>query len=164
MKCERTDRVAFSVAGEPAPAGSKNAFRHRITGRIVVTDASGKRGKDWRKSVAVAAREAMGAREVLTPPIGFTMIFRMERPKSHFTPKGALRRGAPVVPIVRPDVTKLVRAVEDAMTGIVWGDDAHVVEQWVYRIYAHPEEEPGVQVTAYHLDIRQADGIAWEEA
>jgi hypothetical protein len=36
MKCERTDRVAITVQGEPAPGGSKNAFLHRATGRIVV--------------------------------------------------------------------------------------------------------------------------------
>ncbi len=59
MKCERTDRVAITVQGEPAPGGSKNAFLHRATGRIVVTDAGGKRNKDWRKAVAAAAREAI---------------------------------------------------------------------------------------------------------
>ena len=164
MKCERTDRVAITVQGEPAPGGSKNAFLHRATGRIVVTDAGGKRNKDWRKAVAAAAREAMAGREVLTPPIGLTMIFRVERPKSHYTSKGALRTGSPVVPVVRPDLTKLVRSTEDALTGIVWGDDAHIAEQWLYRIYAHPEEPTGVQITAYHLAIRQADGIAWEQA
>ena len=163
MKVDRTNRVCFTVHGEPAPGGSKSAFLHRSTGRIVVTDAGGKRTKEWRSSVAAAARIAMGPREVLTPPIGITMVFRMQRPKSHLTPRGALRIGSPVLPISRPDATKLLRSTEDALTGIVWGDDAHIAEQWIYRIYARPDESPGATITAYHIAVSQADGLAWED-
>ena len=163
MKTTRTDRVAFHVEGEPAPGGSKNAFLHRSTGRIVVTDAGGRRTKDWRRAVAAAARIAMGDREVLTPPIGLTITFRMTRPKSHLTSKGFLRKGAPVVPIVRPDMTKLLRSTEDACTGILWGDDAGICEQLIYRIYAHPDEPAGAHITAYHIRMSQADGLAPEE-
>ena len=40
---------------------------------------------------------------------------------------------------MRPDATKLVRAVEDALTGLVWRDDAQVVIQTVRKRYGHPE-------------------------
>ena len=36
-------------------------------------------------------------------------------------------------------MTKLVRAVEDALTGLVWRDDAQVVVQTVRKRYGHPE-------------------------
>jgi Holliday junction resolvase RusA-like endonuclease len=162
MKVERTNRVVIAVKGEPAPGGSKSAFLHRSTGRIVVTDAGGKRTKVWRSLVAAAARMAMGSQEVIAPPIGVTVVFRVTRPKSHLTLRGALRLGSPVLPVSRPDATKLLRSTEDALTGIVWGDDAHIAEQWVYRIYARPDEEPGATITAYHIAVSHADGLAWE--
>jgi Holliday junction resolvase RusA-like endonuclease len=163
MRTQRLDRVAFHVEGEPAPGGSKSAFFHKHTGRIVVTDAGGKRTKQWRTLVATAARVAMEAREVIAPPIGLTITFRMTRPASHLTKSGNLRKGAPIVPIVRPDVTKLLRSTEDALTGILWGDDAHICEQLIYRIYAHPDEQAGAHITAYHVELSQADGLAPEE-
>ena len=48
-------RIAFTVYGEAKPAGSKRAFTHPHTGRPILTDDSGKAGKDWRRAVADAA-------------------------------------------------------------------------------------------------------------
>lgn len=41
--------LRFTVFGDAKPAGSKNAFKHPATGRIIVTDSSGKAGKSWRR-------------------------------------------------------------------------------------------------------------------
>lgn len=46
------------------------------------------------------------------------------------------RPSAPHYPAVKPDATKLVRAVEDALTGICWRDDAQIVNQDVRKRYA----------------------------
>ena len=42
-----------------------------------------------------------------------------------------------------PDLSKLVRAIEDALTGIVWHDDSQVVETHSRKRYAEPGERPG---------------------
>ena len=157
------DRVWFDVVGMPAPGGSKNAFRNPRTGRIVVVDAGGKRNKDWRAAVAAAGREAMQGREMPAPPLLFTVLFRMPRPAAHLNRHGKLRRTSPVLPIVRPDLTKLVRSTEDALTGIAWHDDSHIAEQWVARMYAHPGEQPGARITISSIVVTRADGLAWED-
>jgi Holliday junction resolvase RusA-like endonuclease len=156
-------RICFDVIGVPAPGGSKSAFRHRSTGRIVVVDAGGKRNKEWRSKVAAAARAAMVGEEMPKPPLLLTVMFRMPRPQSHLNRHGKLRRTSPVLPIVRPDVTKLLRSTEDALTGILWGDDSHIAEQWVCRMYAHPNEQPGARITVASIAVARADGIAWED-
>lgn len=51
----------------------------------------------------------------------------------------AKTRAANAYPITKPDSTKLVRAVEDALTGVLWGDDAQVVDQHVFKRYGVPE-------------------------
>ena len=128
--------VAFKVDGIPAPAGSKRGFVNRRTGGVIITDAS-KRAKPWQARVAAAASEAMSG-ELLAGPLELTLTFTFPRLPSHFGTgrnAGSLRASAPALPAVRPDVTKLVRAVEDALTGIVWRDDAQVIAQHAYKGY-----------------------------
>lgn len=143
--------ISFTVHGEARPAGSKRAFAHPATGKIIVTDSSGKPGKDWRRAVADAAADAAPA-EVLTGPVAVTMSFYRRRPKSHHrTGKNAhlLRETAPAFPTTRPDVLKLARACEDAMTGIVYADDAQIVRQFLHKRY---DERPRVEVVVEALD------------
>jgi Holliday junction resolvase RusA-like endonuclease len=143
--------VAFTVYGKPQPAGSKRGFPIKrggeYTGKVaVVDDAKGSRA--WKQEVASVAVKAMSGTlddlpfVILNGPLMLEVTFYLARPKSHYrTGKHAelLREAAPAYPTTRPDATKLVRAVEDAMTGIVWNDDAQVVTQVVHKRYGIPE-------------------------
>ncbi len=145
-------RIKFFVPGKPRPAGSKRAIHHRVTGKIIVLDMSGKPGKAWRKAVAVAAKAAMCG-PPLDVPLRLHLIFVFSRPKSHYGTgrnRANLKASAPRLPGVQPDATKLLRSVEDAMTGIVYEDDALIVYQLVEKCYAgdrHNLCDVGVQVT-----------------
>jgi len=95
----------------------------------------------WRSSVAAAAALAMDEREALIGPVRLELAFRVQRPHGHYgTGRNAdkLRPSAPAVPITNPDLDKLVRAVLDALTGIVYRDDAQVVELEVVKRYGPP--------------------------
>lgn len=143
--------VTFTVWGEAKPAGSKRAFVHPHTGRPVVTDMSGKPGRDWRQAVASAAAEACS--EPLSGALAVTMTFYRRRPRSHFrTGRYAhlLRDGAPVYPITRPDVLKLARAAEDAMSGIVYADDAQIVSEHLDKRYG---EQPRAVVSVAPAEV-----------
>jgi Holliday junction resolvase RusA-like endonuclease len=148
--------VSFNALGLPAPGGSKKAFRHRHTGKIVVVDAGGKRTKAWRSIVAAAAREAMADLQMIEPPLMLCIEFRMPRPKSHLDREGKLRAGAPWVPMVAPDLTKLLRSTEDAMTGIVYRDDALIVEQHIHKAYAL-DEYTGARITVCTIRSKHAE-------
>lgn len=133
--------ISIMIPGLPIPGGSKKAFAHAKTGKIVVTDDSGKRGRDWRSCVAAHAVVAMAGRDPLTGPLKVTFAFNMPRPGGHYgTGKNAsrLKPSAPSWPATRPDATKLVRSAEDACTGIVWRDDAQIVEQVAYKVFGRP--------------------------
>lgn len=140
----------FFVPGIPKPGGSKKAFRHAKTGKIIVTDSC-KGNKDWRAVVALAATEAF--REgPLTGPLQVEFGFCLLRPKGHFgTGKRAaeIRSSAPTYPTVKPDTTKLIRSTEDAMTGIVWRDDSQIVIQHGTKVYS---DRAGCLVTVRELD------------
>jgi Holliday junction resolvase RusA-like endonuclease len=62
--------------------------------------------------------------------------FYRPRPASHFGSgrnAGVLKASAPPFPTVRPDTTKLLRAIEDALKGIWYRDDAQIVDQAVRK-------------------------------
>jgi len=138
--------ISFFVAGIPAPGGSKKAFVGP-TGKIVVLDDA-KYNKPWRERVALAAREAYRGAP-LGGPLAVRMEFFVLRPKSHFNTKGEVRRSAPKYPATRPDVLKLARSTEDALTGILWRDDAQTVDLCIDKCYC---DSTGVLVKVMELE------------
>ncbi len=115
--------IEFTVPGDAAPQGSKRAVRLR-NGRTVLLESS-KRLKPWRALVSLAAAEAW-AQPPCAGPVEVEVDFDFVRPKSHLTTKGALRSGAPAFP-GRIDLDKILRSLNDGMTGIVYLDDSQIV-------------------------------------
>ena len=119
--------ITITVYGLPAPQGSK---RH-VGGGVMIE--SSKKVKPWRQDVKQAALDAVAGLSGWTPldgPLIASMVFTFVRPKGHYrTGRNAhlLRDSAPARPSVTPDLSKILRSTEDALTGVVWADDARVV-------------------------------------
>lgn len=122
--------LLVTVFGLPAPQGSK-----RHVGRGVMVESS-KAVKPWREAVKAAARDVVGPEWVpLDEPLAVSIVFTMPKPAS--APK---RRRT--WPMRTPDLSKLIRSTEDALTdGGIWWDDARVVAYWETR-KAYPGESP----------------------
>ena len=148
--------ITFTVYGTPRPAGSKRGFLNKHSGRICMVDASGENGRMWRQDVARAALEAMREQadgQLLDGPLELVLALHMPRPKSHYRSGGRiLKEGAPKCHTNKPDATKLLRAVEDAMTGIVWHDDSQVARQYVEKVYCEATELCGCSVVVRQIE------------
>jgi Holliday junction resolvase RusA-like endonuclease len=120
--------IRFTVFGVAAPQGSHKGFVNRRTGRVIITQDS-KRTRPWRDLVALVAQEHAPA-VLLDGAIAVRMDFYLPRPKSlpkrveHCTKK--------------PDVSKLLRAAEDALTGILWTDDSRIIDAHIRKLYGDP--------------------------
>lgn len=120
--------ITITVYGQPGPQGSK---RHVGHGRMI---ESSKKVAPWRQDVkhaALAVVEGLPGWAPLDGPLTVSMVFTAARPKGHFGSgrnAGVLKPSAPPRPAVYPDLSKLARSTEDALTGLVWADDARVVE------------------------------------
>lgn len=67
----------------------------------------------------------------------------MPRPKNMIWKK----RPMPRVPHVKkPDSDNLIKAVKDALTGILWRDDCQVWKEQVTKIYHAGDESPCVKI------------------
>ena len=96
----------LAVHGDPAPQGSKDASVRN--GRAFLFEAS-KRVTPWRRAVRDAVIEAVDVDwQPLDGPLVVDMIVTLPRPKS--LPKTLRRVPSPV-----PDLSKLLRATEDAL-------------------------------------------------
>jgi Holliday junction resolvase RusA-like endonuclease len=138
--------VSFSIEGRPQPAGSKRAFpRKRKDGRLAVSVVDmNPNAAGWKAHIRERAANAfpcLGLPAMNGEPVGLSVDFYFERPRSHYrTGRFAhlLKPSAPIRPTVKPDTTKVLRALEDALTGIAWKDDAQVVDQRARKFYGDP--------------------------
>lgn len=129
--------------GRPAPQGSK-----RHVGGGVMVESSSERLKPWREAVKQAALNVLAVAWLPHPldgPLAVRMVFTMPKPRS--APK--TRR---TWPDRTPDLSKLIRATEDALTDAgVWADDARVVEyERAAKVFPGEDHEalhiPGVRI------------------
>lgn len=136
------------VPGVPQPAGSKRAIPNRRTGKPIIVDDC-KKSAPWKDTVRVFVSQEFSG-EPTNKPVRLHLKFVRARPKSHYrgVKNWLLKANAPKYPTTKPDTTKLVRGVEDALTGIVWLDDSKVVYQTAYKTFG----APGVHVTVEELD------------
>lgn len=138
---DATAKIVIVVHGEAAPAGSKRIVPVGKRGGPTFyrsVDAN-RKVEPWKKQVAYEAAIAMGERALLRGPLEVTFTFFKRRPKGHYGARGNLLPSAPTHPTTRPDATKLVRGVEDALTGVVWNDDAQIVAQGAFKCWGEPE-------------------------
>jgi crossover junction endodeoxyribonuclease RusA len=146
--------IAFTVAGLPIAQGSTAAFSRG--GKIHTTnDPKGKINR-WRGDVRTAYETSWDAtivaRTLLSGPVSMRLRFRFPRPAWHFLPVNArrafpeLRSTAPVWVSGPPDVDKLCRAILDALTGLVYVDDAQVAAVNATKRYVVGGERAGVDV------------------
>jgi len=123
----------FTVPGIPAMAESK---------------------EPWMNQVALFANQIYHAPPMLGA-VKLVIEFTFLRPKSHFgTGRNSLRLKpfAPAYMTKKPAVSKMVRAVEDALTGIVWKDASQVVRQDALKRYG---DRPGAEITIIEIGAEQ---------
>jgi Holliday junction resolvase RusA-like endonuclease len=128
---------------------ARSGFRCRCPIMVNVLDDNDKDLEAWREQVAWHAKAARRSAPLLDGLLIGVFEFVMRRPKSHYgTGRNAelLKDSAPAAPGNRPDGVKLARAVEDAMTNIVYTDDSLIVTHVISKRYCDRLEAPHVRV------------------
>jgi len=133
------DKIEFFVAGTPVPQGSTKAFYIKKSQRVVTTH-SNKNTDAWRQRIATEAQQVSRDASFYEddPRTGYEVCldFIFERPRS-LPKKWAFNAK-------RPDLDKLVRAVLDGLTGILFPDDSQVIRIVASKRYAETDEMPGM--------------------
>lgn len=137
---ERRADVRFRVYGIPQSQGSMRAFMPKGGRFPVVTHAKGPKLNAWRTVVHLAAPKG----DLLLGPLSMTLVFYMPIPKSR---PPVLRTAKQIYdwafPWKKPDPDKMLRAIFDALTGVVYNDDSQIVDLHLRKEYG---ADPGVEV------------------
>lgn len=145
--------IEITVYGTPAPQGSKK-FVGMVNGHGMMVESS-KKVKPWRQDVKAAAIEARAGAAPIDGPIVVRMVFTMPKPLS--APK---RKRS--YPDKKPDLSKLARSTEDALTEAgIWRDDARVIGyQRLAKVFPGEDPEaldaPGVRITVMRIEQAEA--------
>jgi crossover junction endodeoxyribonuclease RusA len=142
-----SNRIQFVVYGKPAQMGSKKAFVRG--GRAIITDDNSEKRKQWANAVSTAAAESMRGRDLICSPVILRAAFYFRRPNSHYgSGRNAttLKASAPELHSQTPDLDKLIRCLGDALTGIVFRDDALIWSMAISRHWTERQERAEVEV------------------
>jgi Holliday junction resolvase RusA-like endonuclease len=153
--------LRFDVMGVAEPQGSTRAFALKVPGRTqangdplyrAVTTSDNPNLKSWRSLVAGEAQIALRAATATAPYPWFDAALIVEM-HFHFARPASLTVKKRPFPTVKPDLDKLARAVLDALTGVLYRDDAQVTGLLVEKAYmVAPGSTPRVVVS-----VRAAD-------
>lgn len=141
--------ITIVVYGAPAPQGSKK-FVGMVNGHGMMAESS-KKVKPWRQDVKAAALAVRAGAEPIDGPVMVRMVFTVPKP-------GSAPKRKRTWPCKKPDVSKLARSTEDALTDAgIWKDDARVVEYArLAKVFPgeDPEslEAPGVRITIVEME------------
>lgn len=138
----------FFVEGLPKPKGSLVAVPSK-TGKIVMMESRHGEARHAYSAWMDAVRYAARSKHYLPTDgeVEMTIDFRLPRPKS------AKKRPRPYV---KPDLDKLARAVLDALTGIVYVDDAQVCKLDLSKNYARVDYPVGAMVVVSETEKNNA--------
>lgn len=129
------------VPGKAIAQGSKRIGRHGPY--PVILNNNDQVLGPWRERVALAASAEMSKHELTPVPAGepLRLICEFVLPR----PKSAPKSRTPAA-TAKPDLLKMARAVEDALTGIVYHDDAQITSEVLDKRRAEIDEPPGVNI------------------
>lgn len=131
---EETGCLDFTVMGHAEPQGSKSAYVIPNLNRAVVVDTNARKLKPYRQEVTRTAMSQVRLRPWAAKhvPVRLRLDFFILRPQS--CPKSRK------YPSVKPDTDKLVRSTCDALTGVLYADDAQIVQLVATKNYGEVEK------------------------
>ncbi|MBE3586550.1 MAG: RusA family crossover junction endodeoxyribonuclease [Thermoanaerobacter sp.] len=127
--------IHFTVYGHPVPKARARVVRTKNGKTVSYTPG---RTADWENSIraqALACRQEKLLNGPLDGPLVVAMTFYLLRPKS--------RPKREKWPDRRPDLDNLVKSVKDALNGIIWTDDARIVDMRARKRY---DSQPRVEI------------------
>ena len=134
---DMSDVLDVRIFGVPIAQGRPRAFK-TPAGQVRVYDPGNAR--DWKRTVLAQVLERKPPAPV-EGPLEMRLVFYVPRPKS--LPKRERH------PTHRPDLSNMLKAVEDALTGVVYRDDAQIVHLDVFKVF---DASPGVLIQVRKLE------------
>lgn len=117
--------------------------------------------QQFKADLKAAAIAAGAPPSPWTLPVVLEVAVYLPRPKRYCRKKDP---DGPLVHAGRPDAENVLKAIQDAMKGILWADDALICRVTVWKLYAEREGRPRVEIKAWRLlEAMQVDLAEWRQ-
>lgn len=97
----------------------------------------------YKAALILAVKQEWFPRPCIEGPVRLDIDFYLPRPKRLMRKKDP---DGPIPHTARPDVDNLLKSTKDALTGLVWRDDAQVCDGRVRKWYAEKDGVPRVEI------------------
>lgn len=130
------ETICITVSGDPRGKGRPRSRIVRPRNKpIFISVYPDPETVEYESRLRAAARPVMSGRAPLTGPLAVEIIACFVVPASWSGKKTAAALTGAIRPTSRPDWDNLAKVI-DAFNGVVWEDDAQIVEGFVKKSYA----------------------------
>lgn len=143
------------IPGDPCAQGRGRAVRCGNSVRVIDPAKS----RSWKGAAQVhmlAARQAAGLYAPFDVALEVVIVALWQRPKSYPKRAPATAQWRPS----RPDADNVAKAVFDAGNGVLWADDALIVDVRVKKGVAELNGAPRVEVSIDAIGAPRAEGAS----
>ena len=126
---------SINIPGRAVPQARPRFARHG--GRVVTYEP--KQCAYYKELVQYCAVHQCGLtydNTLYAGPVEIIVTERREPPSRWSKAKRLLAFAGEIMPIVKPDTDNILKIIKDALTGLMWIDDAQVVSDKVAKVYA----------------------------
>lgn len=142
--------MKFIIDEEPVAQG-----RPRISTKGRPRAFDPKKSKEWKNYVSncVWVQMKQNRWDIIDKACVLSIKVYKSVPKSYSKKKTALCHSGEIRPITKPDLDNYIKGVKDGMNGIVWTDDAIVVDYFdTGKYYVEENGRPRVEAIVEPLD------------
>ena len=137
--------VKIIVPGVPIAKGRARSAR-MSSGKVI--HYTPKKTANYESLVAICGLGAMGFKMAIDCACRMDLVLYMPIPKSWSLKKKKLAIDGKIYPTSKPDSSNVLKAIEDALNGIVYLDDSQIIEHSMKKIYS---EDPRAEIEITEL-------------
>jgi Holliday junction resolvase RusA-like endonuclease len=137
--------IAFTIPSQPVAKG-RPKFARRGAHVVAYTPA---KTASYENLVKLAATTAMCGTLPTAAPIALSVTLNLQIPASWSKKRRAAAVAGTICATKKPDADNVLKGIKDGCNGIVWKDDAQVVDIRLQKRYS---ETPGALVSVSVID------------
>lgn len=129
--------VRFTIPGDPVAKGrARSVTRRGKGGASYIAHITPEKTEQYEARVAVFAQQAMAGAPLIDGPCELDLSIFVRIPESWSQKKKTEAANGSIKPTTKPDCSNILKAIEDAMNGVVWVDDKQIVSLRIRKSYA----------------------------
>lgn len=139
----------FFLAGKPVPKARARVVRRGNSIGSYTPEAT----VNYEWMIKLAALDAMGGRPPTAEPLALELTIYVTPPSSWSDKRRTAAIWGDFMPTRKPDMSNILKSVEDGMNHVVYIDDSQLCSATVHKRYG---EQSGIKVTIKQLPAKRA--------